>query len=96
MTESARNLAGAVALAPAGSSLRDPGVAAILAAMVGGMHGEAVLATLGAAKLAPLSAVYSTVWGSGDATQAAGLWAAGLAAGEARGGGGGQITAPLG
>ena len=83
MPESTRNLAAAAAEAGAGSALLDPGVASLLAALVGGMHGGAVQGTLAAAGLAPQAAVYCTVWGQAGAEQALGAWRAALAAGAA-------------
>lgn len=80
MTESARSLAAAVAAARAPGSLSDPAVASLLAALVGGMHGPAVQGTLQAAGLAPLAAVYSAVWGTGDRGAALADWQRQLAA----------------
>lgn len=83
MTESARNLAAAAAAARPGSPLQDPSVAALLAALAGGGSGEAVQATLHAAGLAPLSAVYAAVWGQGSREAAVEQWAGLLGAGGA-------------
>ncbi|KAL4432170.1 hypothetical protein ABPG77_005932 [Micractinium sp. CCAP 211/92] len=80
MTESARNLASAVAASKAPGSLSDPAVSSLLAALVGGMHGPAVQGTLQAAGLAPLAAVYSAVWGTGDRQAALADWRRQLAA----------------
>lgn len=87
MTESARNLARAVAAGPGaaaaaggGGALRDPGVAALLAALVGGSQGGAVAGALEGAGLAPLAAVYSTVWGTVDAAGPLAEWRRELAA----------------
>jgi WD40 repeat protein len=67
MTESARNLAAAAATARPGSSLHDPGVAAVLAALAGGYDGgEVVQRTLQAARLAPTSALFAEVYGQGE------------------------------
>lgn len=67
MTESARNLAAAAATARPGSSLHDPGVAVVLAALAGGYDGgEAVQRTLQAARLAPTSALFAEVYGQGE------------------------------
>jgi len=74
MTESTRNLAAAAASARPGSALQDPGVAALLAALAGGLQGDAVQATLHASGLAPLSAVYAAVWGQGNAEAAIARW----------------------
>lgn len=52
----------------------------LLAALVGGMHGPAVQGTLQAAGLAPLAAVYSAVWGTGDRQAALADWRRQLAA----------------
>lgn len=82
MTESTRNLAGAAAEARAGSSLQDPAVAALLAALVGGhasLHTAAVQGTLQAAGLAPHAAVYATVWGQPGQEAAVKQWQAQLA-----------------
>ena len=86
MTESARNLAAAVAAGgPSAGALRDPGVAALLAALVGGYHGDAVQATLAGAGLAPLAAVHAAVWGSAGGDAALADWARQLQAGAADG-----------
>jgi hypothetical protein len=74
MTESTRNLAAAAAAARPGSALQDPGVAALLAALAGGLQGDAVQATLHASGLAPLSAVYAAVWGQGNRDAAIDRW----------------------
>ena len=78
--ESARSLAGVVAAAKAPGTLSDPAVASLLAALVGGMHGPAVQGTLQAAGLAPMAAVYSAVWGTGDRAAAVADWQRQLAA----------------
>lgn len=93
MSESTRNIAAAAARARPGSPLLDPGVAALLASLCGGGHGDAVQSTLHAAGLAPLSAVYSSVWGQGSRDAAVAKWA------DLLGGNQGmdvRITAPLG
>ena len=79
MTESTRNLAAAAASARPGSALQDPAVAALLAALAGGLKGDAVQATLHASGLAPLSAVYAAVWGQGDRDAAVERWKVQLA-----------------
>lgn len=79
MTESTRNLAAAAASARPGSALQDPGVAALLAALTGGLQGDAVQATLHASGLAPLSAVYAAVWGQGNRDAAIERWKVQLA-----------------
>jgi hypothetical protein len=79
MTESTRNLAAAAASARPGSALQDPGVAALLAALTGGLQGDAVQATLHASGLAPLSAVYAAVWGQGNGEAAIERWKVQLA-----------------
>jgi hypothetical protein len=79
MTESTRNLAAAAASARPGSALQDPGVAALLAALAGGLQGDAVQATLHASGLAPLSAVYAAVWGQGNRDAAIERWKVQLA-----------------
>jgi hypothetical protein len=91
MTESARNLAAAAASARPGSALQDPGVAALLAALAGGLQGDAVQATLHSSGLAPLSAVYAAVWGQGNRDAAIDRWKAQLADSS---GGVVQITPP--
>lgn len=64
MTESARSLSESVSFS--GSALRDPAVAASLAALIGGKDGLSVRRTLRAARLAPLAAVYGAVWGGAE------------------------------
>ena len=91
MTESTRNLAAAVAVARPGSSLQDPGVASLLAALAGG---EAAQATLHASGLAPLSAVYATVWGQGNADSAVERWKLQVAGGGGDGAGAVTIIPP--
>lgn len=80
LAESARSLASVVASAKAPGSLSDPAVASLLAALVGGMHGPAVQGTLQSAGLAPMAAVYSAVWGTGDRAAAVADWRRQLAA----------------
>jgi len=78
MTESTRNLAAAAALARPGSALQAPGVAALLAALTGGGQGDTVQTTLLSSGLAPLSAVFSAVWGKGNRNVALDKWKAQL------------------
>lgn len=98
MTESARNLAGAVAASASATTsagaLRDPGVAALLAALVGGMQGKAVAGTLQAAGLAPLASVYAAVWGTVDERSAIAEWQRELAGAAALDGAAGVVITP--
>lgn len=94
MTESTRNLAAAVAASRPGSSLQDPGVASLLAALAGGVQGEAVQAALHAAGLAPLSAVYAAVWGQGNKDDALERWKLQVAGGGGDGAAAVTIIAP--
>ena len=83
MTESTRNLAVEAARGgPAAGALRDPASAALLAALVGGYHGDLVQATLTGTGLAPLAAVHAAVWGSGDGDAAVAEWERQLAASQ--------------
>jgi len=79
MTESTRNLAAAAVVARPGSSLQDPEVASLLAALAGGVQGEAVHGTLQSSGLAPLSAVFAAVWGVGNSEAAMEKWKAQVA-----------------
>ena len=95
MTESTRNVAAAVMAARPGSALQDPGVAALLAALAGGgVEGDAVQGVLHAAGLAPLSAVYASVWGVGSTNAAVMRWQRQLGSGGGGGGGLVSITPP--
>ena len=75
MTESCRNLAAAVStVARPGAGLRDASVAALLAALVGGSQIRTVQATLEAAGLPHLSAMYSAAWKQKGVEEAAIQW----------------------
>lgn len=74
-----------------GSSLQDPGVASLLAALAGG---EAAQVTLHASGLAPLSTVYATVWGQGNKDTTVERWKLQLAGGGGDGAGAVTIVPP--
>lgn len=73
MTESARSLAHAAAKGVS-PNLSGPGVAAPLAALIGGRNSEAVVATLTESDLAPLAAIFANVWGAEQKESATQAW----------------------